>query len=62
MDQKKKSIAILVPEELHSKLKSLAAENGRTMSGYIRQILKRYIRHLEQNSASVDDWWRVPKW
>ena len=62
MNKKKKSIAILVPEELYTQLKSLAAENERTMSGYIRQILKRYIRHLKENSTSIDDWWQVPKW
>ena len=36
-----KQLSIAVPRELHQYLKELSRENGRSLSGYVRQILKR---------------------
>lgn len=47
----------MLPLELHQQLKELSKENGRTMSGYVRQILKRYIRFVAEEGN--DGWWTV---
>ena len=46
----KVTVSVLLPEAINEKLKTLAAENGRTKSAYIRQILRRYLRYLETES------------
>ena len=53
----KKSLTLMLPLELHQQLKELSKENGRTMSGYVRQILKRYIRFVAEEGN--DGWWTV---
>ena len=37
----------------------MAEENGRSLSGYVRQILKRYVRHVEAEGEK--GWWTVEK-
>ena len=52
-----KRLSLLLPLELHDTLKAMAEENGRSLSGYVRQILKRYVRHAE--AEGEDGWWTV---
>ena len=54
-----KQLSLLLPLELHDRLKAMAEENGRSLSGYVRQILKRYVRHVEAEGEK--DWWTVEK-
>ena len=59
MRREKVSISVLVPRELREKLTALAAESGRTRAGYIRQILRRYLRYMETRDdpdAGEMDW------
>ena len=55
----KKRLTLLLPLELHDRLKAMAEENGRSLSGYVRQILKRYVRHVEAEGEK--GWWTVEK-
>ena len=55
----RKNLSVLVPLELYQKLQALAQENGRTLSGYTRQILKRYVRFVAEEG--YDGWWTVKK-
>ena len=54
-----KQLSLLLPLELHDRLKAMAEENGRSLSGYVRQILKRYVRHVEAEGEK--GWWTVEK-
>ena len=54
-----KQLSLLLPLELHDTLKAMAEENGRSLSGYVRQILKRYVRHVEAEGEK--GWWTVEK-
>lgn len=58
-EKSQKSLSVLVPLELYQKLQALARENGRTLSGYTRQILKRYVRFVAEEGD--DGWWTVKK-
>ena len=58
-EKSQKSLSVLVPLELYQKLQALAQENGRTLSGYNRQILKRYVRFVAEEGD--DGWWTVKK-
>ena len=51
----RKQLSLLLPLELHDRLKAMAEENGRSLSGYVRQILKRYVRHAEAEGEK--GWW-----
>ena len=55
----KERLSILISKELYQDLKELSQENGRSLSGYVRQILKRYIRHVSEQGP--DGWWTVGK-
>ena len=55
----RKQLSLLLPLELHDRLKAMAEENGRSLSGYVRQILKRYVRHVEAEGEK--GWWTVEK-
>lgn len=43
----KKTISILIPEELHQELIAKAEQSSRSVSSYIRQVLKAHLRYLE---------------
>ena len=53
----RKQLSILVPEELYQSLQALARENGRALSPYIRQVLKQYVRHVEEEGER--GWWTI---
>ena len=44
----KKTICILVPEELYLELNELAEKSSRSMSAYIRQVLKSHLLYLKR--------------
>ena len=50
MAREKQTLTVLLPREVHRQLKKLAAENCYSLSGYVRQILKEHLRHLEESS------------
>ena len=44
----KKTISILVPLGLYEELSGLAEDASRSMSAYIRQVLKAHLQYLER--------------
>lgn len=55
----KKSVGVLMPLELYEDLKKIAEETGRTVPGYIRQILKRYMWHVEHEPEALAGQWKI---
>lgn len=41
----KKTISILVPLELYEELNALARDSSRSMSAYVRQVLKAHLQY-----------------
>ena len=56
--QPKKSVTVNLPIDLYEKINHLAKEGYRTNAGYIRLILTRYIRYLEQENYK-DTWLKI---
>ena len=54
----KKSVSVLLPLDLFHALQTLAAEDGRTLSAEIRQILKGYREYIDRGGVS---WCRAPE-
>ena len=52
----KKQLTILLPQELYETLWERSREDGRSLSGYIRQILKRYVRRAAEKGEDEDGW------
>ena len=48
----KKSVSILLPEDLFLRLKRLAHDDTRTFSAEVRQILKGYVEYIDQGGVS----------
>jgi len=58
MKEPKKTVYLQLALPLHAQLTELAHATHRTLPGYIRQIIKHYVRHLEQG-ITEDDWWYI---
>lgn len=52
----KKTVGVILPLELYEWLAVLAEDTGRSVPGYIRQVLKSYLWHLENRPESLKDW------
>ena len=52
----KKTVSVILPLELYERLAVLAEDTARTVPGYIRQVLKSYLWHLENRPESLKDW------
>ena len=52
----KKTVSVILPLELYEWLAVLAQDTARTVPGYIRQVLKSYLWHLENRPESLKDW------
>ena len=46
----KKTETVLMPQELYLTLKRLAQEEGYSLPGYIRQVLKVHVRRLQEDA------------
>lgn len=44
----KKTVSVLMPEELYEELTGQAEAASRSMSSYIRQVLKAHLQYLER--------------
>lgn len=52
----KKTVSVILPLELYEWLAVLAEDTARTVPGYIRQVLKGYLWHLEHCPDTLADW------
>ena len=55
----KKSVAVLMPQELYERVKEQAEKKDKTISGYVRQVLKRYLWHVENAPETLEDEWNI---
>lgn len=55
----KKTVTISLPLELYETLSGRAGDTCRTIPGYIRQILKRYMEYLDQRGELGDEWLEI---
>ena len=46
----KKTVSIVIPEELYKELNEQAQDTSRTLSGYIRMVLKIHLQYLKHFS------------
>ena len=53
----RKQLSVLIPLELYQALQELAQESGRTLAPYVRQVLKQYVRHVEEEGKR--GWWTI---
>lgn len=44
----KKTVSVLIPEELYEEVSTQAKRSSRSMSAYIRQVLKAHLQYLER--------------
>ena len=56
MKEPKKTVYLQLPLPLYERLSQLAQENVRTLPGYIRQVLRLYVKRLEEGQ-NEEDWW-----
>ena len=52
----KKIVSVLMPMELYDQIAQLAQETRRSTPGYIRQVLKKYLRHIQKCDSQEDEW------
>ena len=57
----KKAISVVLPLELYERLHGMAQENEWKLAPYIRQILRRYLRYVEEHQENQKDKWIVKK-
>ena len=55
----KKTISVLLPEDLYQELSVLAKDSSRPLSAYIRQVLKAHLQYLQRFPR--DQTWGHPR-
>lgn len=55
----KKTVSLLLPMAQYERLRELALATDRTVPGYIRALLSRYLRQLDAHTPTSSDWWSV---
>ena len=55
----KKSVGVVMPLEMYERVKAQAAEKDRSVPSYIRQVLKRYLWHVENAPEALTDRWKI---
>lgn len=55
----KKSVGVLMSIELYDQVKEQAGKTGKTIPGYIRQVLKRYLWHVKNRPETLIDEWNI---
>lgn len=56
----KKVVSVLMPLELYERVKEQAEQKGKTVPGYVRQVLRRYLWHVENAPETLVDEWKIP--
>lgn len=55
----KKTVSIILPLDLYDQIKKQAEETSRTVPAYIRQVLRRYLWHIENAPERLTDKWNI---
>lgn len=51
-------VTILLPMDVYEEVKELAGKKQWPLSRYLRQMIRRYLCCLEENTEEVQ-WWRI---
>jgi predicted DNA-binding protein len=55
----KKSVGVLMPLEMYECVKVQAREKGKSIPGYIRQVLRCYLWHVENAPEALTGKWKI---
>ena len=55
----KKTVSIILPLDLYDKIKKQSEKTCRTVPAYIRQVLRRYLWHVENTPECLTDEWDI---
>ena len=55
----KKSVSVLMPLNLYERVKEQAKIKDRSIPGYIRQVLKRYLWYVENEPEALTGEWEI---
>ncbi|USF27501.1 hypothetical protein N510_002448 [Firmicutes bacterium ASF500] len=55
----KKAVNILLPLPLYEQIKMQSDVTHRTVSSYVRQVLRRYLWHVENAPEALVDEWEI---
>jgi hypothetical protein len=55
----KKSISVLMPVEFLYRIRVQAEKRNRSVSSYVRQVMRCYLWHEENDPESLIDEWRI---
>ena len=55
----KKNVCVLMPVELYGQVKAQADKSGRSTSSYVRQVLRRYLWHVENAPETLTEKWEI---
>ena len=56
----KKVVSVLMPMDLYEQVKEQAEQGSRTVPRYVRQVLKRYLWHVENAPEALTNKWKIP--
>lgn len=56
----KKTVSVLMPQDLYDRVKEQAEKRDRTVPGYIRQVLRCYLWHEENAPETLTGKWTIP--
>lgn len=55
----KKSVSVLMTLEMYERVKEQAGKKGKTIPGYIRQVLRCYLWHAENAPEVLTGKWEI---
>lgn len=55
----KRAVSVLIPLHLFEQIKIQAEQKERTVSSYIRQVLRHYMWHVENAPEALGDDWDI---
>ncbi len=55
----KKTVSILMPQTLYEQIKLQADKTSRTISSYIRKVMKHYLWHVENSPETLVGKWDI---
>lgn len=55
----KKSVGVLMSMEMYERVKKQAERKDKTMPGYIRQVLRLYLWHVENTPEALAEEWEI---
>lgn len=56
----KKSVGVLMTLEMYERVRAQAREKDKSVPGYIRQVLRCYLWHAENDPEALVEKWRIP--